>query len=364
MEEKTHRRRDSQSTPEPKLPETDQTIPLSEEELQPALRHPALATAATILQLQRTIGNAATRQLVQPRQIGDSLQSSPETIRRLAQPSILIRQTGGTCGLYSLCMAIHAIDPGTWPDSRIRTLLKEIQEAALEQGTAVGEEFSVQRIVLLATRLGYDADIVPFKNEDDFAAKLKATGSKGVLVAWACAAEAGLGAEWQNALSAHWSVIASYDEVNRTLVIYNPQGRIQNLSLAEFYRWNRQLDQEGPFAFKEYAEKKVRLWQAAATGAGLSLRDYIEQRLGIPFDAETANKAREWSVSEEVAAVIVNLMSKLKVSLGKVRATGAPSAVKKLPERKVNLAGEFVTISGKGLGPGKRLPMLLERPYE
>jgi hypothetical protein len=85
---------------------------------------------------------------------------------------------------------------------------------------------------------------------------------------------------------------------------------------------------------------------------------------GTKFSPKVTEMAGKWSVGEEVAAVIVNLMGGLTTELTKYGVSETAPMVEKLPERKVNLAGQFVTIQGTGLGPGKRLPMLLHRPYE
>lgn len=180
----------------------------------------------------------------------------------LAEVPVLRKQKGGTCGCYSLWMAIESLrgeDP---------TLLKLILEAARASGSALGENFAYKSLEDLVVELnellegsGYNYQVQIERKNFYNARGLKALiedspdGTEALLVGY----DSGVfmeDAPGTPAFRAHWSVIESFQS-EHVLVLANPWGERYHLGIRALFRANASL-RKGKFSWKDFADDLLR----------------------------------------------------------------------------------------------------------
>jgi len=204
-----------------------------------------------------------------------------------------INQIGGTCGINSLFMAISSFDS--------TITLQKVFDAAAKTGSVVGEFMDVNGLSTVATDLGYSSAVVDFTDQTDMVDKLKATGSKGVLMGYSVFDVGGhaktfpkLAADFKHLFN-HWSVIEAIEDTNLKVNDPNDAGNIKDIAIADFFQANQDSGSDnGEFSFQDFKEK------VGQSVVGLKA-NYDKQ---IP---ETDRKA----LSSELPSVDLNLKGKI-----------------------------------------------------
>ena len=288
------------------------------------------------------------------------------TIMRLAQVTkTLPGQETGTCGLYSLGMAIMAIDSSK---NDQRALMKEILGAAVEEGTFVGEIFEAGKLAKVAQKVGYGAQVRDFGDAPGMVAKLRATGSNGALMAYSNEGLAtsktaknimgyqssGKGTEH---LRSHWVVVetVSGDATTGSIGVRDPNEPSGRLiyPLAEFFEWNKLTEENAPagttggkeFSFADW-ESKYKKTSGAVKEANKDFRKLAKGKMNVMSGESLAPE----KLAKVPKVKDLTVIPKLPISLkGKIVEVSKPSQPQK-PKSKAR--GCFLTtacVEARGL---------------
>ena len=180
-------------------------------------------------------------------------------IQRMAVSSYQYKQAGGTCGLYSLGMAISGVDQS----KKRAELLKLILLVGNEIGTFVGEFMDANNLAAVARRLGLNVQVINFGDAGDMKTKLTNTGGDGVVMAYSVFDVPSYKADQSLAafkyLFSHWSVIESL--LNDTLTVRDPNnpGTPRDVDAATFWQSNQDASSAtDQFSFQEYQQRRNR----------------------------------------------------------------------------------------------------------
>ncbi len=223
------------------------------------------------------------------------------------------QQVGGTCGLYSLGMAISGVHQGVV--ARRDALLQLLLQEGNRVGTFVGEFMDANNLATVATNLGLTARVINFTDVRDFRSKLAGTGSDGVVMGYSVfdvpmyRVHPDLAAF--KYLFSHWSVIEGMSGDNLTVRDPNTPGETRSVSIQDFHQSNQDAaHSSGAFSFQEFRDR-------------------------TSFSVEALRNA--WEVDE----------------LG-ARGGGHPAATPliphELPSPALNLRGRIVSVSGSVTG--------------
>ncbi len=188
------------------------------------------------------------------------------TVQRMAVSGITdLRQAGGTCGLYSLGMAMSGVD-GTLAGRR-NLLLRRLLVAANQVGTFVGEFMDADNLAVVARILGFNANVINFGDVNDMEAKLNGTGGAGTVMGYSVFdTDAGLYGDPQTRqnllafkyLFSHWSVVEALAANNITVRDPNAPGATRLVNSAVWHQSNQDADNPAhKFGFQEFQDKGV-----------------------------------------------------------------------------------------------------------
>lgn len=182
-------------------------------------------------------------------------------VQRMAVSAITdFKQAGGTCGLYSLGMAMSGVDGSL--TGRKPELLRRILAAGNAVGSFVGEFMDADNLAKVGRTLGFGANVIDFGDATDMKDKLTATGGAGVVMGYSVFDDAGYQADFPPHLLAlstfkhlfsHWSVIESL--ANDKLAVRDPNdpGSTRSVDAAAFHKANADADNaSGKFSFGEF----------------------------------------------------------------------------------------------------------------
>ncbi len=257
-----------------------------------------------------------------------TLSASPtsETPMQLMATSQIkdFEQAGGTCGLYSLGMAISGVDSSVV--SHRDKLLELLLKTGNQVGTFVGEFMDANNLAEVARKLGLTVSVIGFSDVDDFKAKLIGTGSNGVVMGYSVfdvpiqsysSIPRGLSAFKH--LFSHWSVIEALNSDKLTVRDPNSPGSTRETPIADFYQSNQDADHSsGKFDFKEFQDN---VGQSVGDLRSLWESEELDKR---------ANK------------------TKAQTPIGSAH----------LPTPKLDLKGKIVSVGGSVT------PALVEKPYK
>lgn len=229
----------------------------------------------------------------------ENVSPSKEAVsQRMAEANLPLEQVGGTCGIYSLYMAISSFD---------RTItIKRVLEAANEVGTTVGEFMDVNGLRQTAIKLGYSSAVVSFNDEEDMVNKLKGTGNKGTLMGYSMYdvdAEISQAFPQLNALKhlfSHWSTVEGITGTKLKVRDPNSPGNVKEIEISAFFQANQSTEsKDGKFDFKEFQDK---------VGASVSgLKDDYNQLL----DDNEIDKSKREPLPDELPKLDLNLKGKI-----------------------------------------------------
>jgi len=172
------------------------------------------------------------------------------------------RQAGGTCGLYSLGMAISSVHPGVVLQ-RDR-LLELLLQTGNNIGSFVGEFMDANNLAEVGRQLGLTVNVIDFGNVRDFKSKLRATGSNGVIMGYSVfdvpmyRANPTLAAFKH--LFSHWSVIEAMNGDNLIVRDPNDPGSTRVVPVSTFHQSNQDAentDGSGKFSFQEFQTRGI-----------------------------------------------------------------------------------------------------------
>lgn len=223
--------------------------------------------AKTQLQMQKHISTSPRAKRVQALQAMVRNQgmrvSAKAPVQRMAVSNIHdLQQAGGTCGLYSLGMAMSGVD-GTLAAQRDE-LLRRLLVAGNQVGTFVGEFMDANNLALVARMLGFNANVIDFTDVADMEAKLTGTGGDGVVMGYSVfdaggiydynVSKAHLAAF--KYLFSHWSVVEALNANQITVRDPNDPGATRQVSSAAWHQSNQDAQNvSGKFDFKEFQDK-------------------------------------------------------------------------------------------------------------
>ncbi len=247
-------------------------------------------------------------------------------VQRMAAAKVPLQQTGGTCGLYSLGMAISGVDSTVKNEVSIAPLMTDILTQAVEVGTFVGEYMDADNLSEVASKVGYSSKVVDFGDESDMKSKLQATGSDGVLMGYSAfeprqlSTQGFKGLENFQHLFSHWSVVEAMN--NNELDVRDPGSpkTVKKMDVGDFYRYNQAAyHASGKFDFGEFESKVVPI-----VGQSVSdLRTLFERQLPTGVTPKGTHAA----LPTPLPSVTLNLKGKI-VTVGK-KSSSSSSGSKK-----------------------------------
>jgi hypothetical protein len=204
---------------------------------------PGLEREADLMAARIGQEGAARPAEAQPRTIPASAGS--RTVQRIAVPPVLRQQTGGTCGCYSLWMALESIH------GRDNNLIGHILEAARDSGSVLGENFSytalsalIQTLNPLLTQNGINYQVTArqlhFANLGQFYNLITSSpDSQALLIAYSASSLYGIQDVADPSQAAHWSLIEGFN--GRNIDIVNPWGRRDTFDVRKLKSANDDL---------------------------------------------------------------------------------------------------------------------------
>ena len=176
------------------------------------------------------------------------------------------QQAGGTCGLYSLGMAISGVDPEVV--SKRDLLLELLLRTGNDVGTFVGEFMDAANLALVGKLLGLTVNVIDFTDVRDFTSKLRATGSEGVVMGYSAFDAYNLRSSYPKLstfkhLFNHWSVIEAIDGTDLEVRDPNDPGSIRKTSISDFYQSNQETENSrnpGKFEFQEFNDSVEKVY--------------------------------------------------------------------------------------------------------
>ena len=176
-----------------------------------------------------------------------------------------LQQSGGTCGLYSLGMAMSGVD-GLLAGKRDQ-LLRRLLAAGNEVGTFVGEFMDADNLAAVGKKLGFSASVVDFGDASDMKDKLTATGGAGVVMGYSVFDDSTYQVQFPEHfkdlsafkhLFSHWSVIESLSSDKLAVRDPNDPGSTRSVEAAAFHQANADASTpSGKFSFGEFEAKRV-----------------------------------------------------------------------------------------------------------
>ena len=185
-------------------------------------------------------------------------------VQRMAASTLTdLKQAGGTCGLYSLGMAMSGVDGSL--RGRRAELLRRVLAAGNEVGTFVGEFMDADNLAAVGRKLGFSANVIDFGDAGDMKTKLAATGSAGVVMGYSVFDDAEYAKDFPDHfktltsfkyLFSHWSVIESLANDELTVRDPNSPGSTRVVDAAAFHQANADAaSASGKFSFSEFTAK-------------------------------------------------------------------------------------------------------------
>jgi Domain of unknown function (DUF4157) len=187
-------------------------------------------------------------------------------IQRMAVSAITdFKQAGGTCGLYSLGMAMSGVQPSLI--GKRDALLKRLLAAGNDVGTFVGEFMDANNLAVVARMLGFTANIINFTDANDMENKLTGTAGDGVVMGYSVfdVPTYGINEPTLTAfkyLFSHFSVVEALDRthVPHHLTVRDPNnpGIPRQTAAPTFWQSNQDAhNPAGQFDFQEFENRLV-----------------------------------------------------------------------------------------------------------
>jgi hypothetical protein len=241
-------------------------------------------------------------------------------IQRMAVSAITdLKQAGGTCGLYSLGMAMSGVQPALV--AQRDALLKRLLAAGNDVGTFVGEFMDANNLAVVAGMLGFNANIINFTDANDMENKLTGTAGDGVVMGYSVfdVPTYGINEPTLTAfkyLFSHFSVVEALDRthVPHHLTVRDPNnpGIPRQTAAPTFWQSNQDAyNPAGQFDFQEF-----------------------QDRLG-PIGQNVRNLRRIWETTELGGLGFAHETAKTPLNPGR------------LPSAPLNLRGKIVSVSGQ-----------------